>query len=128
MATIWISLPIPPKKKTEKKTFDSRFFFKISRFIWKHSDTYTSVTRGHFLNNIYVPDRTRIWIVRVRSEPYEYTRTVRPYLVRAGPYGYLDHMGFFQYKHYIINFYWVLQIIFIIIIITLNKTSSHHEK
>ena len=32
--------------------------FKISRFIWKHSDTYTSVTRGHFLNNIYIQDMT----------------------------------------------------------------------
>jgi hypothetical protein len=32
--------------------------FKISRFIWKHSDTYTSVTRGHFLNNIYIQDIT----------------------------------------------------------------------
>ena len=29
-----------------------------SRFIWKHSDTYTSVTRGHFLNNIYIQDMT----------------------------------------------------------------------
>ena len=28
------------------------------RFIWKHSDTYTSVTRGHFLNNIYIQDMT----------------------------------------------------------------------
>ena len=32
--------------------------FKISRFIWKHSDTYTSVTRGYFLNNIYIQDMT----------------------------------------------------------------------
>ena len=32
--------------------------FKISRFIWKHSNTYTSVTRGHFLNNIYIQDMT----------------------------------------------------------------------
>ena len=31
---------------------------KISRFIWKHSDTYTSVTRDHFLNNIYIQDMT----------------------------------------------------------------------
>jgi hypothetical protein len=29
---------------------------------------------------------------------------------------------------YIINFYWVLQITFIIIIITLNKTPSPHKK
>ena len=33
-------------------------WFKISRFIWKHSDTYTSVTRGNFLNNIYIQDMT----------------------------------------------------------------------
>ena len=33
-------------------------YFKISRFIWKHSDTYTSVTRGHFLINIYIQDMT----------------------------------------------------------------------
>jgi hypothetical protein len=28
--------------------------YSYSRFIWKHSDTYTSVTRGLFLNNIYI--------------------------------------------------------------------------
>jgi hypothetical protein len=32
--------------------------YQDSRFIWKHSDTYTSVTRGHFLNNIYIQDMT----------------------------------------------------------------------
>jgi len=29
--------------------------------------------------NVNVPDHTRIWTVRVRSGPYGYTRTVRPY-------------------------------------------------
>ena len=37
----------------------ARIGYKIfSRFIWKHSDTYTSVTRGHLLNNIYIQDMT----------------------------------------------------------------------
>ena len=36
----------------------SIWFSRFSRFIWKHSDTYTSVTRGHFLNNIYIQDMT----------------------------------------------------------------------
>jgi hypothetical protein len=31
-----------------------------SRFIWKHSDTYTYVARGHFLNNIYIQDMTEL--------------------------------------------------------------------
>jgi hypothetical protein len=62
-------------------------------------------------------DHARIWTVRVRSGPYGPTIrvrsdpiSIRPYeyysygLVRAVPYGYLDHMCFFQYKHDIINF------------------------
>ena len=30
----------------------------VLRFIWKHSDTYTIVSRGHFLYNIYIQDMT----------------------------------------------------------------------
>jgi hypothetical protein len=33
-------------------------YFFFTRFIWKHSNTYTSVTRDHFLNNIYIQDMT----------------------------------------------------------------------
>ena len=34
--------------------------FKISRFqdLFENTQTYTSVTRGHFLNNIYIQDMT----------------------------------------------------------------------
>jgi hypothetical protein len=48
-----------PKIEEEQNTMAKRkstTFF--SRFICKHSDTYTSVTRGHFLNNIYIQDMT----------------------------------------------------------------------
>ena len=58
---MYIYLPFTTGAPTTRVEVVARLYYKIqdfSRFIWKHSDTYTSVTRGHFLNNIYIQDMT----------------------------------------------------------------------
>ena len=46
------------RRRTENTMAKRKSTSFLSRFICKHSDTYTSVTRGHFLNNIYIQDMT----------------------------------------------------------------------